>query len=298
MGGSGVLVIVADCQRFSQPAVGIENCRIGTISVPCPLCRSRFGVSCGNGVLPSGPPWLASGNKKLLIRFRWIVDGVNRARQQTVMKRKRNDSQTETEPGAIELTAKVAKKRSNAKADSKPRSGTLKPGDAFVAICDWNGTVKWLSNHSIKTQVGDLGWINMIPGDAERFKEAFARTATLHERHIVEIASLDGLRYRIWMWSIGNPDLAVCSFNLMIPTEVDELTEREREFLEFLAQGLAIKEIACKLDVSINTVHAHMRNVKAKLSLSSPNEVVAFAARFFHQKADQAPVEATPKSPE
>jgi len=180
------------------------------------------------------------------------------------------------------------------KVDANARSGSLKPGDAFVAICDWTGIVKWLSNHSIKTQVGDLGWSNMVPADAERFKQAFARTATLHERHILEVSSLNGLRYRIWMWSIGNPDLAVCAFNLMIPSEVEKLTDREREFLELLAQGQSIKEIACKLDVSINTAHAHMRHVKAKLSLGSANEVIAFAARFFHQKADPIASENTP----
>gem|GEM_PF-6163260 len=68
-----------------------------------------------------------------------------------------------------------------------------------------------------------------MPPDAERFKHTFARIATLHERHIVEVTSLSDLRYRIWMWSIGNPDLAVCTFNLMIPSEVDQLTDRERE---------------------------------------------------------------------
>jgi DNA-binding CsgD family transcriptional regulator len=190
---------------------------------------------------------------------------------------------------ACSLANTIVKKRSLANPQSQ--SGTLKPGDAFVAICDWNGVVKWLSNHTIKTQVGDLGWTNMAPADAERFKQAFARTATLHERHILEITSVNGLRYRIWMWSIGNPDLAVCTFNLMIPSEVEQLTDRERAFLEWLAQGLSIKEIAGKLDVSINTVHAHMRNVKAKLSLGSPNEVIAFAARFFHQKADIVPAD-------
>ena len=88
------------------------------------------------------------------------------------------------------------------KAQSKPPTvaGNLKPGDAFVAICDWNGFVKWLSNHTIKTQVGDLGWSNMVADDAERFRSAFARTATLHERNVLEISSLNGLRYRIWMW--------------------------------------------------------------------------------------------------
>lgn len=199
-----------------------------------------------------------------------------------------------TESPEVKRTRGVKKNLTDPKPTSNPPAGALKPGDAFVAICDWMGTVKWLSNHTIKTQVGDLGWSNMVPEDAERFKQAFARTATLHERHILEVASLNGLRYRIWMWSIGNPDLAVCTFNLMIPTEAAQLTERERCFLELLAQGHAIKEIACKLDVSINTVHAHMRHVKAKLGLGSANEVIAFAARFFHQKADAIPSDVTP----
>ncbi|MBL8852694.1 MAG: helix-turn-helix transcriptional regulator [Planctomycetaceae bacterium] len=168
-------------------------------------------------------------------------------------------------------------------------AGNLKPGDAFVAICDWNGFVKWLSNHTIKTQVGDLGWSNMIADDAERFRSAFARTATLHERNVLEISSLNGLRYRIWMWSIGNPDLAVCTFNLLIPKEIETLSLRERELLVWLAKGKALKEIATELDVSINTIHSHMRNVKTKLGLDSPNEVVSFAGRFFHEAAEMMP---------
>ncbi len=165
-------------------------------------------------------------------------------------------------------------------------TSTLKIGDAFVAICDWKGIVKWLSNDSIKTKVGDLGWTNMIPVDAERFKEAFARTATLHERHTIEIESRNGLRYRIWMWPIGNPDLAVCTFNLLIPEQISKLTDRERNFMQLLSQGKSAKQVASEMDVSINTIHAHIRNVKSKLELESTNEVASFAARFFHQKIE------------
>ncbi len=161
----------------------------------------------------------------------------------------------------------------------------LRPGDAFVAICDWNGVVKWLSNHSIKTKIGDLGWSNMPPQDAEKFKLAFARTASLHEKAQVEIESLNGLRYRIWMWSIGNPDLAVCTFNLLIPSEIKLLTAKERTLLEHLATGASIKQIAGKLDVSVNTLHTHSRNIKSKLNLSSSGEVAAYAVKFFHHSA-------------
>lgn len=178
-----------------------------------------------------------------------------------------------------------------------PITGSLRPGDAFVAICDWKGTVKWLSNQKIKTKVGDFGWVNMIPADAERFKQAFARTATLHERHVLEIQSLNGLRYRIWLWSIGNPDLAVCTLNLLIPNQIQTLSPRERQFMELLGNGQATKEIATAMDVSVNTAHAHMRNIKTKLELSSTLEVLSFAARFFQQKPDEFAFPATMERP-
>jgi len=173
----------------------------------------------------------------------------------------------------------------------------LKPGDAFVAICDWNGVVKWLSNHSIKTKIGDLGWSNMISEDAERFKEAFARTATLHERRTLEIMSLNGLRYRIWLWSIGNPELAVCTFNLLIPVQIESLTPRERELMENLATGSSLKQIALLMDVSINTLHTHMRNIKSKLELTESSEVVSFAAKFFHRAGEPTLVEGSVGKP-
>lgn len=162
----------------------------------------------------------------------------------------------------------------------------LKPGDAFVAICDWNGVVKWLSNHTVKTQVGDLGWSNMVPDDAIRFKTAFAKASTLHEKCSLEIESLNGLRYRIWMWSIGNPDLAVCTFNLLIPTEIRMLTGKERELMEHLATGATMKHIANDLDVSVNTLHTHSRNIKSKLKLGGAREVAAFAVKFFLQSVE------------
>lgn len=178
----------------------------------------------------------------------------------------------------------MAKSKSKAnKAEYVSNDFPLKPGEAFVAICDWNGVVKWLSNNTIKTEIGDLGWSNMIPEDAVRFKLAFAKTSTLHEKCNLEIESLNGLRYRIWMWSIGNPELAVCTFNLLIPFEVRSLTEKEREFMRHLATGATLKQIASELDVSVNTLHTHSRNVRKKLKLDGAREVAAFAVKFFHQ---------------
>lgn len=157
----------------------------------------------------------------------------------------------------------------------------LQPGDLFVAICDWNGTVQWLSTDGVRIKVGMPGWTHLCPEDAERVKSAVSRTVTLNERHVLEACADNGNRYRIWMWPIGTPELAVCTFNLLIPSEVGQLTDKERQFMQLLGAGESLKRVAAKMDISINTAHTHMRRVRQKLKLASTHEAVAFAARYF-----------------
>jgi len=54
--------------------------------------------------------------------------------------------------------------------------------------------------------------------------------------------------------------------------EVEELSPREREILELLAQGFANKEIADRLGVSDGTVRWHLRHVYEKLHVRSRTE--------------------------
>jgi len=56
---------------------------------------------------------------------------------------------------------------------------------------------------------------------------------------------------------------------------LDALTDRERRLVELLARGLSNKELARELDVSLNTVKFHLRNVFEKLSVRSRTQVVA-----------------------
>jgi DNA-binding NarL/FixJ family response regulator len=59
-----------------------------------------------------------------------------------------------------------------------------------------------------------------------------------------------------------------------------ELSPRERQILELLAEGLRVKEIAERLQLSPATVHTHVRNAIAKLEVDTRTEAVALAVKF------------------
>jgi len=59
----------------------------------------------------------------------------------------------------------------------------------------------------------------------------------------------------------------------------DELSAREREVLQLVAEGATNKEIATRLYISEHTVNFHMKNILSTLHLRNRAQAVAYAVR-------------------
>lgn len=60
---------------------------------------------------------------------------------------------------------------------------------------------------------------------------------------------------------------------------VSDLSPREREVLQLLAEGLTSKEIAQRLSLAVSTVETHRKQIMSKLELRSVAELTKFAIR-------------------
>ncbi len=56
------------------------------------------------------------------------------------------------------------------------------------------------------------------------------------------------------------------------------LTEREKEILKLIKDGMLSKQIACRLGISVNTVNRHRQNILEKLSVGNSVEAVTAAS--------------------
>ena len=61
--------------------------------------------------------------------------------------------------------------------------------------------------------------------------------------------------------------------------EAVRMTQREREVIALIADGMSNKEIALQLQIATDTVKSHVRNVMDKLALHSRLQIAAYALR-------------------
>jgi len=64
-----------------------------------------------------------------------------------------------------------------------------------------------------------------------------------------------------------------------VRVSIEQITPREREVLQKLAEGLSNKEIAARLHMSVDTERTHMMNILNKLGVHSRLQALVFAAR-------------------
>jgi DNA-binding NarL/FixJ family response regulator len=61
------------------------------------------------------------------------------------------------------------------------------------------------------------------------------------------------------------------------PDTGNRLTEREREIMKLLAEGLSSRQIADRLYVSVKTVLNHRENIMGKLGLQNLAQLIKYA---------------------
>jgi DNA-binding NarL/FixJ family response regulator len=64
-----------------------------------------------------------------------------------------------------------------------------------------------------------------------------------------------------------------------VPDNAIQLTNREKEIVDLISEGLSNKEIAARLHIATHTVKSHVHNILEKLALSSRLQIAVFARR-------------------
>lgn len=60
---------------------------------------------------------------------------------------------------------------------------------------------------------------------------------------------------------------------------VIQLTAKEREILQLIAEGFTSKDIAVQLELSCNTVHVHRNNIMQKLDIHNQADLIRYAIK-------------------
>lgn len=97
--------------------------------------------------------------------------------------------------------------------------------------------------------------------------------------YVLKDASVEALLAAIEVVRAGgtylSPGLTRRMFRAQAPKPV--LSPRESEILSAMARGETSKDIARRLDLSVRTVETHRQNIKRKLALDTPAELLRYA---------------------
>ncbi len=105
-----------------------------------------------------------------------------------------------------------------------------------------------------------------------------SKPATLH--HVLEL-TLAGESFFPWESTAAEPANQPAAGGVeRAPGEMPELTDRQRQILELVAQGQSNKEIARALDILEGTVKAHLRFLMKHLNAKNRTQLAVMASKL------------------
>lgn len=83
--------------------------------------------------------------------------------------------------------------------------------------------------------------------------------------------------------AVMNPGIAQKVIDFFKPKQLENpLSEREKEVLTLLAEGLSYKMVADRLGLSFHTINTHAKNIYEKLHVASLGEAIAYYYKNLH----------------
>jgi len=148
----------------------------------------------------------------------------------------------------------------------------------YVATIAATGSPVTSYDTRIRTKSGELRWIsvsiltflnsdNTTPLVVHLFRDATHKRES--EQFTLQV--LDAAR------RMREGGFSTFAFPAPAKSTVRDLTDREREVLSLLAQGLSTQDIAQALSISPSTARNHIQNILHKLGVHSRLEAVAYA---------------------
>jgi DNA-binding CsgD family transcriptional regulator len=149
-----------------------------------------------------------------------------------------------------------------------------------VILLDWQGRLVWTSSENPQRKAGEMA-VEYVRNEFREMVEAAVQEVVAHRRNQdLQVIGRSGDHFRIWMWPLDSPDVAVCALCIHVPDELALLTNREQDCLKLLAHGMSAGAIADKLQIAVSTVHTHFKRAREKLKLPTLEALISFAARY------------------
>jgi DNA-binding CsgD family transcriptional regulator len=159
----------------------------------------------------------------------------------------------------------------------------------YVALWDRQGRLVSLSKLpplvTLEQVLGRPAWHwAATDNDRDLVASAFSRCLVIGEEQHFEAAVDFGhgpMRFVVWLFPTNNlTEVGALAVAKSLPSSSELLSEREKQVLRLMADGMGSKQIALRLDIARSTVETHIGRVKAKLRVSSKEALVAFAVNY------------------